>query len=341
MPVHLFTLSLLCCWTILRLTSALAFSPQTLSIPIPTNTTDASSNTSSTTTTSRISQNLTLPPDSFIIFRGEYKVIYHARIGLIALPRDETVQFVSELPWRTRAGSLVWWLTPEEPTGVVTYLMVEASIEGTEQLVGQYGCSAEIRAYEFDIYDGRKKVAYGHMMMDVLSDSTSSNLTTIETSQNLTELTLHSDSFAVGASQNVTTPRNLFVFHQGRYTIEYCWMNVLKSLPCEGTARWISTLPESLKDLRRREGARVADPIPSSYGIRWIDPGPAGRLQWGIEPRASGGRLTYLKVETALAGIKELLSGWETASVPGYSFIVYDGALEVADGALMWVVVSS
>lgn len=192
MPVHLFTLSLLCCWTILRLTSALAFSPQTLSIPIPTNTTDASSNTSSTTATSGISQNLALPPDSFIIFRGEYKVIYHARIGLIALPRDETVQFVSELPsslektrrqvkvkeidavpghgieWkrRTQAGSLVWWLTPEEPTGVVTYLMVKAAIEGTEQLVGHYGCSAEIRAYEFDIYDGRKKVAYGHMMID-------------------------------------------------------------------------------------------------------------------------------------------------------------------------------
>ena len=178
-------------------------------------------------------------------------------------------------------------------------------------------------------------------MMDVLSDSTSSNLTAIETSQNLTELTLHSNSSAVGASQNVTTPRNLFVFHQGRHTIEYRWISILKSLPREGTARWIPTLPESLKDLRRREGARVADPIPNSYGIRWIDPGPAGRLQWVIEPRASGGRLMYLKVETALAGTKELLSEWETASVSGYSFIVYDGALEVADGALMWVVVSS
>lgn len=90
---------------------------------------------------------------------------------------------------RTRAGSLVWWLNPEEPTGVVTYLMVEAAIEGTEQLVGQYGCSAEIRAYDFDIYDGGKKAAYGHMMMDVLCDSTSSNLTANETSQSLTELT--------------------------------------------------------------------------------------------------------------------------------------------------------
>ena len=89
------------------------------------------------------------------------------------------------------------------------------------------------------------------------------------------------------------------------------------------------------------KGTRVADPIPSSYGIRWIDPGLVGRLQWGIEPRASGGRLMYLKVEIALAGIKELLSEWETASVLGYSFIVYDGALEVADGALMSVVVSS
>ena len=137
--------------------------------------------------------------------------------------------------------------------------MVEAAIEGTEQLVGQYGCSAKILAYEFDIYDGGKKVAYGHMMMDVLSDSTSSNLTAIETSQNLTELRLHSNSSAVGASQNLTTPRNLFVFHQGRYTIEYRWMSILKSLPREGTARWISTLPKSLKDLRRREGARVTD----------------------------------------------------------------------------------
>ena len=242
---------------------------------------------------------------------------------------------------RTRAGSLVWWLALDEPTGVVTYRMVEAAIEGIEQLVGQYGCSAEIRSYEFDIYDGGKKVAYGHMMMDVLSDSTSSNLTAIETSENLTELTLHSNSSAVGASQNLTTPKNPFVFHQGRYTIDYRWMSVLKSLPREETARWISTLPESLKDLCQREGAGVTDPIPSSYGIRWIDPGPVGRLQWGTEPRASGGRLTYLKVETALAGTKELLSEWETASVPGYSFIVYGGALEVADGALMWVVVSS
>ena len=118
---------------------------------------------------------------------------------------------------------LVAWsggLPPETPTGVVTYLMVEAAIEGKEQLVGHYGCSAEIRVYEFDIYDGRKKVAYGHMMMDVLSDSTSSNLIAIETSQNLTELTLHSNSSAVGASQNVATPRKLFVYHQGRSTIE-------------------------------------------------------------------------------------------------------------------------
>lgn len=117
-------------------------------------------------------------------------------------------------------------------------------------------------------------------------------------------------------------------------------MSVLESLCREEIARWISTLPEPLKDLRRREDVRVTDPIPSSYGIRWIDPGPADRLQRGIEPRASGGRLTYLKVETAIAGTRELLSEWETASVPGYLFIVYDGSLEVAD-ALMWVVVSS
>ena len=55
-------------------------------------------------------------------------------------------------------------------------------------------------------------------------------------------------------------------------------MSVLKSLRREETARWISTLPEPLKDLRRREDARVKDPIPNSYGIRWIDPGPADRL---------------------------------------------------------------
>lgn len=70
-------------------------------------------------------------------------------------------------------------------------------------------------------------------------------------------------------------------------------------------------------------------------------PRPGGSLAAGIEPRASGGRLTYLKVETAIAGTRELLSERETASVPGYMFIVYDGSLEVADRALMWVVVSS
>ena len=143
--------------------------------------------------------------------------------------------------------------------------------------------------------------------------------------------------------QNLTVqiPPNPFVYTRGIYRVEYHWLNDRTKLPRDDTVRWLSGLPISLERIRRNHAARETDPIPTGGGITWTDLALTDRVQWTAQPGGFGGPLTYLSVQTALAGTKEVLNQWETTSTPAYSFIIFEGELLMARGTLLWVVASS
>ncbi|KAL2036795.1 hypothetical protein N7G274_010453 [Stereocaulon virgatum] len=170
--------------------------------------------------------------------------------------------------------------------------------------------------------------------------NTSSTYTASRSSQNVTLPT----SFPAGDSfQNLTVqiPPNPFVYTRGIYRVEYHWLNDRTMLPRDATVRWLSQLPISLDRIRRRHAARETDPIPSQRGITWTDLALDERVEWTAQSNEISRPLTYLSVQTALAGTKEVLSQWETTSTPEYAFIIFEGEWLMARGSLVWVLASS